>query len=188
MAEGARVGAPAAKLVVLAVVALGLVGVLALAAAEEARPRPAAAPATAGGADLERKPLSREEEAYAQALWPIHTDVKFAAVRLASGSVQVVLGKIAPGELRPRVEQAATVLQQAETRASLLRPPTSMADLHSQYLRAIQLYRQSRDELALMFVDTSEQHLRAALGPRLEADKILREIGSVLWPNEYVPS
>ena len=91
-------------------------------------------------------------------------------------------------EFRPRVEQAVATFAQAESQAAQLQVPRSIADLHVQYLTAIRLYRQSTDELARMFADADEDHMRAALAPRLEADKILREVGYVLWPNEYVPS
>ena len=182
---------PGVKVSLFGVVLLSLVGFVAVALSRELT----AGGQTGAGTASSRPSLptprparTAAEEAYARALWPIHSEVKLTALRLASGSIQVKIKGMDRGQLQPRVDEAARVYERAEAEISQLQPPPSLQDVHAEYLRAIQLYRQSRDELALMFADGREEHMDAALAPREEASQILRKVGLDLWPNEYVPN
>ena len=91
-------------------------------------------------------------------------------------------------QLQARVEDAGRVYEQAQAQIGQLQPPPSLQEQQAQYLLALSLYRQSRDELALMFVDGREAHMDAAAAPREEASQIIRKVGLDLWPNEYMPN
>jgi len=181
---------PSVKVILFGVVLFSLVGFVALALTRElmagsqaseriASNRPVVAP---------RPALTAAEEAYARELWPVHGEIKLMAMRLASGSIQVKLKAMDRGHLQPRVDEAATLYERAEARIAQLQPPPSLQEAHAQYLQEVRLYRQSRDELALLFADGREEHMDAALAPREEASQILRKVGLDLWPNEYVPN
>ena len=182
---------PGVKVVLLGAVLLSLIGFVVLALIREL----GAGSQVSGRAGSTRPvvPTPRPaptaaEEAYARALWSVHTEIKLMAMRLASGSIQVKLKGMDRDQLQPRVDEAARLYERAEAQITQLQPPPSLQEAHTQYLRAVRLYRQSRDELALMFVDGREEHMDAALTPREEASQILRQVGLALWPNEYVPN
>ena len=182
---------PSVKLVVFGAVAIVLIGVLLFAAAHEAAQTgtaPAARDRAAQAPVPTKQPLTRDEEAFAQALWPLHNEVKLVTTRLISSSIQVKLGAAPVSRLEPEVNEAAAVYERAEAQVRALRPPPSMQDSHGQYLEAIRLYRESSTELARLFADGQVGHLEAALAPRERASQILRRVGAVLWPNEYMPN
>jgi hypothetical protein len=183
---------PSSKLLVFALVMVGLVGAIVFTGLQEASQTGSAAvvPGDAGAsaAGPARKSLSRAEEAYAQTLLPIHNEVKLATLKLVSGNIQYKLGNVSKDVLKGRADEAEAAYAHAEGMLSELQAPPSMQSVHEKYLRAVRLYRQARDELALTFVDGREEHMLAALEPRLQSDQILREVGRELWPNEYVPN
>lgn len=182
---------PGAKVIVLAAVGLVLAGVLAFAAAHEASrtsPGAAAQSRAAPAAVPTKQPLTRDEEAFAQALWPIHSEVKLVTSRLISSSIQIKLGSAPLSRLEPEVGEATAVYERAEAQVGGLATPPSMEVARGQYLEAIRLYRASAAELARLFADGQTGHMEAAQPPREQASQILRRVGATLWPNEYMPN
>jgi len=90
--------------------------------------------------------------------------------------------------LKARVDAARDVYARAEIRARALEPPPSLRRVHTDYLAAIRLYRQSAVEMAKLGADGREQHLLAAYPLSETASKKLLEVGDALWPGEYVPN
>ena len=182
---------PGAKVVVVVAVTVSLVGVLVFAAAHEASQQtsaPLANSRTAQAPVPTKQPLTRDEEAFAQALWPIHNEVKLVTSRLISTSIQLKLGAAPTSRLEPEAKEAAEVYERAESQVRNLKPPPSMEESHGQYLEAIRLYRESCAELAGLFSDGQTGHMEAAQPPREQASQILRRVGARLWPNEYMPN
>jgi hypothetical protein len=174
------------KLLVFGVVGLGLVGIMVWAAVREgatARPntaRPALAPS--------RPPFTASEDAYARALWPIHNEVKAAALRMTFGGLNFKIGEIDRAELRARIESSRNVHRGAETRIRELRPPASLLDVHTEYVEAVRLYQQSAVEMLKVAEDGRDEHLVTAFPMSQEAGRKLLRVGNVLWPGEYVPN
>ena len=69
-----------------------------------------------------------------------------------------------------------------------LRPPPSLQTFHDDYLRAVRLYQQSGVEMVRLYDDHSDEHLVAAFPVSQEGGQILRRVGAMLWPGEYVPN
>src|SRR5437667_453030 len=135
-----------------------------------------------------RPALTQAEEAYARGLWKIHDDVKLSAVRMTFAGLAYKTGEIDRTTLKARVDAAHDVYARAEIRARELEPPQSLRRVHTDYLAAIRLYRQSAVRMAKLGAEGREQHLLAACPLSETASKKLLEVGDALWPGEYVPN
>ena len=189
--RAAKARTPGPKVVVFVAVAASLVGVLLFAAVHEASQTtsaPAAQSRVVQTPIPTKQPLTRDEEAFAQTLWPIHNEVKLVTSRLISSSIQIKLGAAPTSRLEPEVKEAAEVYEWAERQVRGLQPPPSLQESHQQYLQAILLYRDACAELAGLFADGQTSHMDAAQPPREQASQILRRVGATLWPNEYMPN
>ena len=178
------------RTIALGVVLLGLVGIVLAALAREALlPRSAVTVAVPLNPFAPPRPaLTQAEEAYARGLWKIHDDVKLSAVRMTFAGLAYKAGEIDRRTLKARVDAARDVYARAEIRARALEPPPSLRRVHTDYLAAIRLYRQSAVEMAKLGADGREQHLLAAYPLSETASKKLLEVGDALWPGEYVPN
>jgi hypothetical protein len=174
-------------LVGLALVALA--GILIVAALRQAAPPGVATPPPGPSAPVPPRPaLTRAEEAYIQALWPIHGDVERSALRVSLGQIFYKADDLGPAELRARLEQALAAYRRADRRLRALEPPASLRRAHDDYLAAVQLFQQSAVEVLRMFEDGSEQHLQAAYPLSLEGSNKIREVGAKFWPHEFPPN
>jgi hypothetical protein len=175
------VGLAAAILVLLGIVAFGVLRETATTNREPAAAvsRRAAAP---------QKPAwTRAEEAYIQALWPIHGDVERSTVRLSLGKIFYKTGELGKADLERRVDAALTAYQQAEERLRALQPPTSLAASHDEYLAAVRLFQQSALEVLKLFDDGDDGHLLAAYPLSQEGTDKIREVGVKFWQDEFPP-
>ena len=180
---------PPVKLAVLGLVVLGLAGVLAFAAVREATTTsrsttPAARPALT----TPRRALTAAEEAYARALWSVHSDVKGSSFRMTMGGLSYKIRDIDRAELRSRIQAALEVYRRAETQVEGLEPPPSLRAVHQDYLDALRLYQRSAAEMLKTPEDGRDEHLVAALPLSKEASRRLLVVGNVIWPGEYVPN
>lgn len=187
--SGART-ASRAKLLIAGLIVLALLGVLGASLLREARtadratagavPRPSLAPP--------RPALTAAEEAYAQALWAIHGDVKNAAYNLTFSGLNYKLKQADGPELAARVHAASTTLGQAEARVLTLVPPPSLRQVHDQYLDAVHLFQRSAAEMLKVATDGRDDHLLAAHPLSQEASEKLLRVGNAIWPGEYLPN
>ena len=179
-----RVGLKSALLGVVGLCLLGLVGVAAL--RESA---PTAAPAQVRPAVATPRPaLSAAEESYAQALWPIHNEVKSGALKMTMSGIQYKTQRLDVAGLHAQVLASLEAYRRAEAQIRELQPPASLVPAHEDYLRAVTLYQQSATEMARLADDLQEQHLLDAFPLSQEAGRTLRAVGAQLWPGEYVPN
>jgi hypothetical protein len=172
---------------VLAVAALALLGVLAFAATRElttigraptpALSRPALPP--------QMPAFTRAEEAYIQALWPIHGEVERSTVRMSLGKIFYKTNDIGKAELKTRVDDALATYRRAETRISALRAPLSLERAHNDYLAAIGLFQKSALEVLKMFDDGNDNHLLAAYPLSQDGSNKIRAIGAQFWRDEF---
>ncbi len=137
---------PNVKLLLFGVVLLSLLAFVGLALTREVSgaragvatradaPRPAVPTA--------RPALTAAEEAYAQALWPIHNEVKAAALKMSMAGIQY-LTQGATSPLGAQVDATIEVYQRAERQILALQPPPSFQAHHDDYVRAVRLYQQA---------------------------------------------
>lgn len=177
------------KSTAVAVAVLALLGILALAATREAtttgrEPISALSPPVP---PPQRPAFTRAEEAYIQALWPIHGEVERSAVRVSLGKIFYKTDDIGKAELKARVDAALASYQRAEARIGALQPPPSLSQSHDEYLAAVRLFQESAQEVEKMFDDGNDEHLLAAYPLSQEGSNKIREIGAKLWQDEFTP-
>ena len=175
------------KMAILGLVVLGLVGVLTFATSREVIRT--ATPVTATPPARPTRPaLSPVEEAFIQALWPIHGEVQRSLLRTSLGQILYKTNDLSRAELKTRMEQAQVVYGRAETSIRALEPQTSLRNDHQIYLDGVRLLRESAVEAMKMFKDGREDHLLTAYPKSQEASDKIREVGGKFWPNEFPPN
>jgi hypothetical protein len=146
------------------------------------------APVAATAQVPERPPLTAGEEAYAQALWDVHTGVRTEAVRMTFAGLSYKMGEIKRADVKTRVAPLTGRFSQALARVGALQPPASLGAAHASYLEALRLYRDSSVEMVRLAADGSDDHLLRAQGMSEQASNKLLEVSEVLWPGEYKPN
>ncbi len=172
---------------VLAVAVLAVLGVLAFAGTRELTTMGRApTPVLSKPAPTPQMPaFTRAEEAYIQALWPIHGEVERSTVRMSLGKIFYKTNDIGKAELKARVDDALATYRRAETRISALRAPPSLERAHNDYLAAIGLFQKSALEVRKMFDDGNDNHLLAAYPLSQDGSNKIRAIGAQFWRDEF---
>jgi hypothetical protein len=178
---------PSLKLVLVGLVLIGLGALVGIALTRELNTGAAVAP-RAAVLPTPRPALSAAEESYVQALWPVHSEVKAAALKMTLGGIDYKLQEMDRAAFRQRIERSLAVYRQAERQLQALQPPLSLQQYHTGYLEAVNLYTASAVEMLKLADDGQEQHLIDAFPLSREAGQRVWEIGLALWPGEYVPS
>ena len=172
----------------LAVAIAALIGILGFTAVHETTTTSRGSAVASRPAVAPPKPaFTRAEEAYIQALWPIHGEVERNAVRLSLGRIFYKVDDIGKAELKTRVEAELAAFRHAEERIQALQPPPSLAGPHGEYLGAVRLFQQSAIETLKMFEDGDDGHLLAAYPASREGSDKVREIGVKFWEDEFPP-
>jgi hypothetical protein len=151
----------------------------------------AAAAFTAGlamGEQHAARALSAEEEAYAAALWPIHSQVKLSAVRMTFAGLNYKIKHNDAAKLKATVQPLTRTFTDAAQRARRLQPPASLADAHRTYLGAIEHYTDASRIMIRVADDGREEHLITAHKRSEQASHELLKLSDVLWPGEYKPN
>jgi hypothetical protein len=175
---------------VLAVTVLTLVGVVVVAVLREATTT-GHTPTSALSRRAATPPppaFTRAEEAYIQALWPIHGEVERSTVRLSLGKIFYKISEMGPAELKGRVDTALATYRRAEARLNALQPPPSLERAHNDYLAAVRLFQQSAVEVLKMFDDGNDEHLLAAYPLSQEGSDKIRAVGAQFWRDEFPPN
>ena len=116
------------KALVAGLIVLALLAVLCVSLLWEATvPGPTAATAPQSSPAAPRPALAPAEEAYAQALWAIHADVKRAAYDLTFSGLRHKLKQADGPDFGTRVREASRTLDRAESRVRALAPPPSLS-------------------------------------------------------------
>jgi hypothetical protein len=185
------------KYIALAIVVVALSAFVLYAAVRETKkqlpppPAPSAASLFTGGLAMDRSTLgalSPEEEAYAVALWPIHGEVKLAAMRMTFAGLNYKIEHQDPAKVKAMVQPLTVAFHSAAQRARQLRPPESLKDAHASYLEALRLYEEASREMAKIAADGRDQHLIIAHERSEQASHALLQLSDVLWPGEYKPN
>jgi hypothetical protein len=178
------------KSTVVAVAALTLLGILAFAATREATTKVhGPTPALSRAAPTPQRPaFTRAEEAYIQALWPIHGEVERSTVRVSLGKIFYKTDELGKADLKARVDAALATYRRAEAQIRGLQPPPSLERAHDEYLAAVGLFQKSALEALKMFDDGNDEHLLAAYPLSQEGTDKIREVGARFWQDEFPPN
>src|SRR5436309_6783400 len=130
-------------------------------------------PQTRVAAPEPRPPLTRAEEAYVRALWPIHGEVERSSVRMSLAQISYKTRDMGTVQLKSRVDEALASYRRAEKWLGTLEPPPSLRRSHDEYLAAVRLFQKSAVEARRMRSEehTSELQSRENLVCRLLLEK-----------------
>lgn len=191
--SGAAAKPPQWKLLLIAAFAAVLIAVVAVAVQRELaanKPPSAAAAFTAGIAmsGYNAPALTAEEEAYAAALWPIHSEVKLAAVRMIFAGLNYKTADPDARKLKSKVQPLTQTFLGATERVNKIRPPASLQDAHDRYREALSLYTSATREMVRIAEDGKDEHLVLAQKRSEQASLAILKLSDLLWPGEYKPN
>ncbi len=181
------------KLAVVTAVGAVLIGIAGVALKRELAPKPiSAAPSFTAGLEFgehhDAPALSAQEEGYATALWPIHSAVKLAAVRMTFAGIAYKTDDPDARKLKAKVQPLIQTFTVAKEKLSKIQPPPSLAQAHRDYLDALDLYAAASREMIKVADDGRDAHLLAAQANSERASTVLIKLSDALWPGEYKPN
>jgi hypothetical protein len=180
---------PRTRVLALSTVIVGLFAMVGVAMQRELMPRVVPSPVAGGTIGPEQNALSAEEEAYAAALWPIHSEVvEVSAVDLSFAGVAYVIEHHDAHRLEAQVLPLREIFRTAAGKAQAMVVPASMQKVHDQYLEALALYETASAEMVKVSADGKVEHLIEAQSMSQRAAEDLLKVGDVLWPGEYKPN
>ena len=180
---------PRARTLVLTAITAGLVAMVGIAMQREFPSRVAPSPVVSVKTEPAQSPLSAEEEAYAAALWPIHSEVvEVSAVDMSFAGIAYVTEHHDTHRLEAKVIALHDRFRTASDMARSMPVPASMGRVHDQYLEALALYETASAEMVKVAVDGKVEHLIEAQTMSQRAAEDLLKVGDVLWPGEYKPN
>ena len=180
---------PRARSLVLWTIILALAVMVGIAMQRERMPRLAPSPVASIKTGPEGNALSTEEEAYAAALWPIHSEVvEVSSVDMSFAGVAYVTEQHDARQLKAKVMPLHDRFRAAAEEARAIPVPTSMRQVHDQYLEALMLYQTASAEMVKVAEDGKVDHLIDAQTMSQTAAEDLLKVGDVLWPGEYKPN
>ena len=191
--SGVAAKLPRSKVLLVAAIVVVLIAIVAVAVQRELaanKPPSAAAAFTAGIAlsGYDAPPLTAEEEAYAAAMWPIHSEVKLAAVRMIFAGLKYKTEDRDAGKLKSKVQPLTQTFLGATRRVNMIQPPASLQDAHDRYREALDLYASATREMVRIAEDGKDEHLVLAQKRSEQASHAILKLSDVLWPGEYKPN
>jgi hypothetical protein len=180
---------PRVRIVLLCAVVAALIAVVAFAMQRELAPRTSAPAGAGAGSAPQPVALSADEEAYAAALWPIHSEVvETSAVVMSFAGISYVTDHHDPHKLAAAASALHDTLEAADGKARALKVPDSMHKVQDQYLEAITLLKNASAEMAKVETDSKIEHLVTAQNMSYTASEDLLKVEDVLWPGEHRPN
>jgi hypothetical protein len=184
---GQLIQASRLRVLLLSTVVLGLIAVVGYAVQRELT-RHAARPPAVVTAPAPQRALTGEEQDYAAALWPIHTEVKLAAVEMSFAGIAYKMGEQDAKALEAKLGPLADSFEAAAARVRGLEVPASMTGMQDRYLGALALYGKAAAEMMTGVRAGKDAHLLAGQQMSQHATEDILRIGDVLWPGEYKPN
>jgi hypothetical protein len=180
---------PHFRTVVLSAIIAALLAMVGLALQRELPRHAGPTPVTVIKTEPQQKALNPDEEAYAAALWPIHSEVvEVAAVDMSFAGIAYVTEHHDPHRLEEKVTALHDRFRTAADQARSMPVPASMGKVHDQYLEALALYETASAEMVKVATDGKVEHLIEAQTMSQRAAEDLLKVGDVLWPGEYKPN
>jgi len=180
---------PRGRTLWLTLVIAALVVVVGVALQRELTPRAAVTPVVFWQGIPQPSALSSEEEAYAEALWPIHNQVvETSAVAMSFAGVSYMTEHHDPARLAQAARNLHETFLSATRKAQALTVPNSMQRVQDQYLGALALFETASAEMIKVGDDGKVDHLIEAQAISQRAAEDLLKVGDVLWPGEHKPN
>ncbi len=167
--------------------AIALLAMVTFAVQREVRGKTSAAPAVAKAAAHQARALTPAEDAYADALWPIHSEAKLNAVKMSFAGLSFKTEERNLAKLDAKLQPLIEGFKAAALKMSGLEVPPSLRKTHDQYFEALTLYESAAIEMAKITQEGDEAHLLKAQTMSLRASENLLRVGEVLWPAEHKP-
>jgi hypothetical protein len=134
-------------------------------------------------------PLTGPEEAFAEALWPLHQEtVEPSAGRLASAGMTFAADDHDANRLAAKLTPLRQVFHDTQEKVAAIQAPPSMQPVRDRYVGLLGLYEQSATEMLEVARDGDEGHLINAQVKSQHAAEELIRIGDILWPGEHKPN
>ena len=189
LAEGSiqSIRLPHLGTLLLAGVIVILMAVVAYALQHEFARQPAGNIAAPAASAVPARALSAAEEVYAAALWPIHRQVKLAALGMTFAGIDYKTDSQDRAKLQAKVEPLTKTFKAALASTQALEVPSSMREVHERYLGALASYETASEEMVKTVRDGRDEHLIRAQGMSFRASEDTLRVGDVLWPGEYKP-
>jgi hypothetical protein len=182
-----RIRLPRAGTLLLSSVIVVLTAIVGYAVQREfTRHAPSAAAAPAAAVPTTTA-LSAAEEGYATALWPIHREVKLAALTMSFAGIAYKMDGHDPSRLQAEVKPLGETFRTAIAKAQGLDVPPSMREVHARYLETLALYENAWKRMVEAARDGRNEHLIEAQAMSFRASENALSVGDVLWPGEYKP-
>lgn len=179
---------PRAAVLSLSFVMIVLLAIIAYAGHREVVEQPVIE-RVAGSAAPQPPPLTPEEEAFATALWPTHSEVvEPTAVRLTFAGMVYATEDHDARKLAQTLRPVNEIFRATLEKTRALDVPASMQRVHELYLTSLDLYVKASDEMLKVAADGNEQHLVDAQLLSKRASEDLLKAGDVLWPGEHKPN
>lgn len=131
--------------------------------------------------------FTAEEERFAAALWPIHNEVKLAAIRVTFAGIRFASEGGGPDRLAEEIRPALAALEAAADAVEGLAPPAGLEPVHARYRRAVGLYREAARALLDAAPAGDGSRLLHAQGLSFEASEETLRVGDRLWPAALKP-
>ena len=134
-------------------------------------------------------PLTAEEEAFAEALWPLHQGVvEASAGRLTSAGMTFVVDDHDGKSLVSKLTPLRQIFVDTQKQVAAIPVPPSMQPVRERYVALLVLYEQSATEMMEVARDGDEGHLINAQSKSERAAQELVKVGDILWPGEHKPN
>jgi hypothetical protein len=134
-------------------------------------------------------PLTPEEEAFAEALWPLHQEVvEASAGRLTAAGMTFVVDDHDASSLVAKLTPLRQIFLDTQRKVAAIPAPSSLQPVRERYVALLVLYEQSATEMMEVARDGDQGHLINAQSKSEHAAQELVKVGDILWPGEHKPN
>jgi hypothetical protein len=133
--------------------------------------------------------LTPDEQAFAEALWPLHQEViEASAGRLTSAGMAFAIDDHDANRLATKLMPVRQVFHDAREKVAAMSAPASLQPVRDRYVALLGLYEKSASEMLEVARDGDEGHLIDAQAKSEHAAEELVKVGDILWPGEHKPN
>ena len=134
-------------------------------------------------------PLTAEEEAFTEALWPLHQEVVEASSgRLTFAGLAFVIDDHDADRLGAKLTPLRQTFHDTQAKVAAIPAPSSLQRIRDRYVGMLSLYELSATEMLKVAQDGDEGHLVDAQRTSEQAAEELVRLGDMLWPGEHKPN
>jgi hypothetical protein len=134
-------------------------------------------------------PLTAEEEAFTEALWPLHQEVVEASTgRLTFAGLAFVVDDHDADRLAAKLTPLREIFHDSQAKVAAIPAPSSLQQVRDRYVGLLSLYEQSATEMLKVARDGDKGHLIDAQRISERAAEELVKLGDILWPGEHKPN